>query len=82
MAGQRHSIMKHRRIVSDTSALHLPIPLMQHQQQHQQGMFMPPTAASHHDDPLSRYVMMLVYNQLVKYLTFAQKLTRSQHSLL
>jgi len=41
--------MKHRRIVSDTSALHLPMSLMQQQlPQQQHGTLMRPLAADHH----------------------------------
>jgi len=61
MAGQRHLVMKHRRIVSDTSALHLPMSLLLEQQQlqQQQYMFMPATSTSHHDADRHRYFVML-----------------------
>jgi len=51
MNGQRHLVMKHRRIVSDTSALHLPMSLVLQQQQ-QQGTFTSPTTTSHQDSLL------------------------------
>ena len=57
MAGQRH-LMKHRRIVSDTSALHLPMSIMQ--QQPQQGSLIPQMTVNQIDDPLHRYVVTLV----------------------
>jgi len=55
MAGQRHLMTKHRRIVSDTSAYHLPMSVMLQRQQ-QQGPLTPPVTVSHQDDPLYRYV--------------------------
>jgi len=54
MAAQRHLVMKHRRIVSDTSALHLPMSLVQPQQQH--GTFVSPANANHRDSALKQYV--------------------------
>jgi len=55
MAGQRHLVMKHRRIVSDTSALYLPMSLMPQQQQ-QHGAVMPPLTTNNLDAPLKQYV--------------------------
>jgi len=55
MAAQRHLMMKHRRIVSDTSALHLPMSLVQPQLP-QHGTFVSPANANHHDAALKQYV--------------------------
>jgi len=59
LATQRHSATKHRRIVSDTSALHLPMSeMLHHHHQQQQNMLTPVTASVHHDAVL-RYVVIV-----------------------
>ena len=55
MARQRHLVMKHRRIVSDTSALHLPVSLMPQQQQ-QHGTLLPTMTTNHFDAALKQCV--------------------------
>jgi len=57
MAGQRHLVMKHRRIVSDTSALHMPMSLMH--QQHQ-STFISPNTTMLQADPAYQYVILVV----------------------
>jgi len=59
MAGGQRHLMKHRRIVSDTSALHLPLSMM-HQRLPQSGTVMPQMTVSQLNDSLLQYVLALV----------------------